>query len=614
MNTEEKKIIDFCYSIINAKHESEALKKQRTNYPQDGNCLALYYLLEEFITTNKQPAVNRELNQKNLREEIRNKADLSLCSADFRIIFLPPVSQKLTAYMLYVGDLEKHFLNNFGPKRLKKIVDKLTKETNFIGLDVTNNGIGYEKLIKSAQPQDNSIYKEIFNKIYTALYEEIRICVGEDHARSIISSTYQKIIQKYDYSITSYIFDIVPTGILDYEKLMFMSRENLEKLVQQRTAELEETKIHLEEKVAARTIELRDAKSRVETILTSIGDAVFAVDLSGNIILMNSIAEELSGVKFTDAVGKHYTLIFRFISEEQPNVPYGPFVENVISSGKKQNLAAHTQIVQKNGTKITISDSAAPIVGVDGKIIGCVVVFRDFSRERELEKAKDTFLSIAAHQLRTPLGSMRWNLEMLLAEDVGSLDPEVKKVITQIYENDKRLINLVNDLLNVSRIDQKRVAFEPILTDIIGLTRNIIKEVDGLAKKRSIKIDFIFDIRHAFEITIDKKRYIEAIENLLSNAIKYSQFGGQVTIAIDRMANRMVQITITDSGIGIPEKDKGNIFAKFFRAENAIKSETEGTGLGLYVVKSYIEDMGGQISYTSTENKGTTFKVLIPDR
>jgi signal transduction histidine kinase len=200
---------------------------------------------------------------------------------------------------------------------------------------------------------------------------------------------------------------------------------------------------------------------------------------------------------------------------------------------------------------------------------------------------------------------------MVLGGDMGELTPELKETMQYVYENDKRLITLVNDLLNVSRIDQKRIPYEPTLVDIIEVIKDTVRDLEAEGKRKNIRVLFDTTGNQTFPLTLDKKRFREVIENLMSNAVKYSRPDSEVKTTLSVLKDS-VQIEVSDQGIGIPEKDKSNIFSKFFRADNALKSETEGTGLGLFVVKSFVENLGGTVWFESVENKGTTFFIKLP--
>lgn len=365
----------------------------------------------------------------------------------------------------------------------------------------------------------------------------------------------------------------------------------------QHEKELEESKTRTEQE-----------KAKAEAILQSIGDGVFAVDLNYKVMLMNAVAEQLSGFSFGEAQGKYYKNIFQFVQEKNPNSPYPLFVEDVIRTGVIKKLTNHTILVKRDQTKLSISDSAAPIKDNKGNIFGCIVVVRDASREREIERTKDEFILIAAHQLRTPLGNMRWIIEMLLT--YHETPQKVREKIELINKSNQRMIILVDDLLNVSRIDQGKIQNDPHLTDVCEVIRAAALEIDAEAQKIKVSIDLRLD-NTIPKIMIDPKRFRDVIQNLLSNAVRYNVVEGNV-IVIAMLVASYIRISIADEGIGIPKEDQKRVFTKFYRAANAAKSNTMGSGLGLFVVKSYVEEWGGVIRLQSIEGKGSTFYLELP--
>lgn len=370
---------------------------------------------------------------------------------------------------------------------------------------------------------------------------------------------------------------------------------------------IEEEKQHEIELEKSKTV-IEEEKAKAEAVLQSIGDGVFAVDLNYKVMLMNAVAEQLSGFSFTEAQGKYYRDIFQFVQEKNPESPYPLFVEEVIRLGTVKKLANHTLLIRKDQTKLPVSDSAAPIKDDKGNIFGGIVVVRDASREREVERVKDEFISIAAHQLRTPLGSMRWIIEMLLK--YPETPQKVRDKIELVNKSNQRMIILVNDLLNVSRVDQGKVQNEPSLTDICEIIKAAVSEIDAEAQKRKVSIELRLssDIP---KIMIDFKRFRDVIQNLLSNAVKYNVEGGKAVIIAMLVAN-YIRISVVDDGIGIPKEDQQRVFSKFYRAANAAKSDTTGSGLGLFVVKSYVEEWGGSVRFQSVEGKGSTFYLELP--
>ncbi|HYD35660.1 MAG TPA: ATP-binding protein [Vitreimonas sp.] len=356
---------------------------------------------------------------------------------------------------------------------------------------------------------------------------------------------------------------------------------------------------------------LAAAKAQDEALLSSIGDGVFAVDTELRLILINKVAEKLINIKAQEALGKHYHDIFAFSYEDEPGKAYPDFVKQVITNGQVASLESRTLLKTSDGNFIPVADSASPITDAQGNIIGCIVVFRDVTQERELEQAKDDFLSVAAHQLRTPLGSMRWNIELVQNGDVGPISDTVKERLSQVYQSIHRMISLVNDLLDVSRIDQSRVQETPQPVELHSVITEMIADLNGLAEEKKITVAFNRENRPLPSLVIDQTHLRHVLQNLLSNAIKYNRPNGNVTITTYLQPDG-IQVSIADTGIGIPDADQNEVFSKFYRGENALKSATEGSGLGLFVVKSYIEAWGGKIWFESKIDQGTTFYFTLP--
>ncbi len=358
---------------------------------------------------------------------------------------------------------------------------------------------------------------------------------------------------------------------------------------------------------------IAEEKERSEGILRflrSIGDGVFAVDRERKLIFMNEAAERLTRKTFDEVSGREPKEAIPFFLDTDPPTECPCPLEAVIDSGKSIHFPENLFLWSDNSKKVHLSGQASPIRDNNDSVVGCVVVFRDVTEKREVDQMKDRFISVAAHQLRTPLGSMRWNMEMVLAGDFGKLPKAVASAVKDLYENSQRLVTIVNDLLDVSRIDQRRASEDPEKTDVLPIIRNVAKTLSPDAKSRNVSV-VLPDQKSFPPIMISPKHFYEVLENLLSNAIKYNRVGGSVTVSLEDASNDVL-IRISDTGIGIPEADREKIFSKFFRASNAVLKETDGSGLGLSVVKSFVEDDGGTVRFESTEGKGTTFIIEFP--
>ncbi|MEK7618894.1 MAG: ATP-binding protein [Patescibacteria group bacterium] len=226
-----------------------------------------------------------------------------------------------------------------------------------------------------------------------------------------------------------------------------------------------------------------------------------------------------------------------------------------------------------------------------------------------LDKMKSEFISVASHQLRTPLTATKWALEFLATGEKGKLSKDQKETIGELQIENGKLVKLVNELLNVSRLEEKRVGIDPKPCDFVALVKDIVHEFHPIAEHKKLKVIEQYDTLPL--INLDAGVIAKAIHNIISNGIKYNRDGKKLTITIKKQ-NTDAALTVKDEGIGIPKAEQDKLFQKFFRASNAASSNTEGSGLGLYIVKSAIELCGGTVRFESVENKGTTFFVTLP--
>jgi len=230
---------------------------------------------------------------------------------------------------------------------------------------------------------------------------------------------------------------------------------------------------------------------------------------------------------------------------------------------------------------------------------------------RELDKSKSDFISVVAHQLRTPLSGIKWTLSMLIGGDMGDLNNDQKTFLMKSYESNSRMITLVNDMLVADGIQSGRVHYGFEHINIIYLIENVLFDMNQLAVKKDISIQYKNKPNDLPQAYIDPEAIRSVLQNLLENAIKYTIKGGKIEINV-KEANKQLVVSFTDNGVGIPESQQENIFTRFFRASNAIKLETDGSGLGLYIAKNIVEKNGGTIWFESIEGKGTTFYFTVP--
>ena len=354
--------------------------------------------------------------------------------------------------------------------------------------------------------------------------------------------------------------------------------------------------------------QIYNIKMRDEAILASIGDAVLACDTNGRILLFNKIAEEITGFSAKQAICSHYDKIINLITEKEEK-PENDFINEAIKYDKRTEMANHILLIRKDGSRVPVADSAAPIKSLDGKIIGCVVVFRDVTKERQLDQAKRDFISLSSHQLRTPLSTNKWVLESIVNDQ--NLSPKQQSKLNSLLTSNERLIHLVNDLLNVNRIESNKLLIHKQVIDLRELVDNLVEILKPLTskKQKEIKINAPAEIKN---VLCDPLLITEAIENILTNAIYYSpEESKDIDLTIEVRKNDYL-ISIHNSGvIDQATIEKIRNFERFVRGDNAQKQQPSGSGLGLYITKKVVEANGGDLWFESNEKIGTVFYITI---
>jgi len=239
------------------------------------------------------------------------------------------------------------------------------------------------------------------------------------------------------------------------------------------------------------------------------------------------------------------------------------------------------------------------------------VITRNFERLAEISRLKTEFINIVSHQLRSPLTNLKWTVDFLELKEWDKESEKKEEYFSVVKENINRMMELIDDLLVVSRLEQETI---PLIKKEVALDKMIeemISQFKSFAEASNIKIEFHRQ-ENLPKIFIDVSQMKLIIENLIDNAIRYTRGGGKVEIKLEKNGDNSIYFEIKDSGVGIPKEDQKYIFQKFFRAENAMKDQTRGTGLGLYMVKSIVEKSGGKIGFHSEEGKGTTFFFTLP--
>lgn len=372
----------------------------------------------------------------------------------------------------------------------------------------------------------------------------------------------------------------------------------LEIKVRARTRELSELAEKQEEVIQQRTKKIEEEKNKTLSIVANFSDGLLVFNEKERIFLINPRAEKFLKIKSADIINKSPAELAGF-------PPIEPLIKILGQSAKeifRQELAMGKDLVLEV-SKISLFNKKEKI--------GSLVTLHDITREKKIEAMKTEFVSLAAHQLRTPLSAIKWTVLMFLEGDLGKITAEQRSFLERTYISNERMISLINDLLNVARIEEGKYLYNLAVTDIAPMLEAEISSYKEESRKRGVKIIFDKPKDKLPKVMVEVEKIKLVIRNLVDNAIKYTNTGGSVNI-FARTVGRKIEVSIKDTGIGIPEDEQNRVFGKFFRGFKPIRMETVGSGLGLFLAKNIIEAHGGKIWFDSKEGEGTTFYFTLP--
>ncbi len=355
---------------------------------------------------------------------------------------------------------------------------------------------------------------------------------------------------------------------------------------------------------------LARAKAKDEALLESIGEGVVATDQDGKIMLVNWTAEQMLGWSAKQMMGK---LLVESLTELDEKGNQLLEAKRPIVAALRDGIITNSSsyfYTRKDGAKFPVAITVTPVV-VDNKIIGAIDVFRDITKEKEIEKLRMDFLSLASHQLRTPLSGTKWLIETMQGEVLGEITQKQKEYLEQIYNLNERMIKLVLDMLNVLRLESGTVLVQKKTVSIPILYEEFITTTESAAKKQGVTLQSTAKDHETVETDVQMLSTI--LDCFISNAINYSSAGEKIVLGAREEADAIV-LSVKDGGIGIPKDEQARMFERFYRASNAKDLRPTGTGLGLNIARTLAEKIGAEISFESEENKGSTFYLSIPKK
>jgi len=357
--------------------------------------------------------------------------------------------------------------------------------------------------------------------------------------------------------------------------------------------ELSESLVAMAQAISAHLAELAAERNQVTSILESMAEGVIALDAQGRILVMNPAARHLLGVETTPVPHQYF-------SETVRHHPAQEVLRDVLLKG----TPIHAEVV--TGSSRVLRFHGIPCPGREG--LHAILVVQDMTESHRHEQLRKEFVANVSHELKSPLASIRSLTETLLN---GALyDSQYnRRFLEMIDEDAARLNQLIDDLLTLSFVESNAVPIQRTCVEVGALVQSVVAAfAEGIEKRRlTVTVDVPVDLR----VQADPDRLWEVLSNLIDNAVKYNKEGGSVTISARRIEEG-VRITVSDTGIGIPEKDLPRIFERFYRVDKARSRALGGTGLGLAIVKHIVEAHGGTLSVESKVNSGSSFSFTLP--
>ncbi|MFO7807619.1 MAG: PAS domain S-box protein [Candidatus Moraniibacteriota bacterium] len=611
----EKRIISAARDITTRKEKEEELRQQKEKYQQVteemNDLLSIVDEEGNFIFTNKA-------HERTLGWDIEN--DLSGKSV-FNIIH--PEDKKETqkvfekAFKEGEGKTEVRIKTKDGSCRHFESQGRvLNRGEGFliISRDVTERKEAKKELEKQKKSFDNIVEK----------HREGILIVDKDGKIKFANKAAERIFQRSHEELAGTHFS-VPTNLTEKGFEIDVIRKNGERGVGEVRSvktywmgddsylvmiwDITDRKKSKEklEKSLEKQKEMVDNLEKFKMAVDNASDHIIITDSEGTIMNFNKGAEEITGYKADEVVGEKAGTKDNWGGLMDKDV-YREMWHTI--KDKKENYENDFTNKRKSGEKYVAQTSISPVLDQEGEPKFFVGIEKDITELKEIDKAKTEFVSLASHQLRTPLSSINWYAEMLLNGDAGEVNKEQKEFLKEIYKGNQRMVDLVNALLNVSRIELGTLAVDPEPTDFNRIAQSVLKEIKPQAENKKQELKKKLDDKVP-KIKADPKLVRMVFQNLVSNAVKYTPENGKITLKTEK-EDFYVLIKVSDNGYGIPKNQQDKIFTKLFRADNVREKDTEGTGLGLYIVRSIVEQCGGKIGFESAKNKGTTFFVRFP--
>ncbi len=358
----------------------------------------------------------------------------------------------------------------------------------------------------------------------------------------------------------------------------------------------------------------REETSKSRAILQSVSEGVIVLDEDQRIALFNPAAENVLGIPARDVLDRPMVLLMSHgqsdVKRKRARMIYQGLQEG-LARAAEQKQGLYSMSLELSDPQQTIAVNFAPVIGPDERRYGDVAVLRDVTREIEADRAKREFISKVSHELRTPLTAIKGHVDLLLLGTLGTLNENQISCLTVAKNNSNRLRDLIEDILDISRIESGKIKLHFKQVDLRLVINDVVQSLQLETERQQMTVKIEIEDRVPL-VTADQKRLTQVVFNLFSNAVKYTYAQGQIWIRVFLNPANMVQVEVEDTGVGMSPEQCAKLFRPFYRADNPLRDAVGGTGLGLSIAKSLVEQHGGQMWVTSALGKGSTFSFIIP--
>lgn len=591
----------------------------------DAAYLHLYAAYEDILVSNKPPITKKEYTRQTLRQEIQQNVKIDELPQFVRVLFMDQTAGKLELYILVLRRVCAAIVSAAGDDACRQYIRTLTTGTLLSELTPATGALTLQ-IAASVQTADEREVRFAWIKLFVGLYEKMANTVGEKLARATFEQAYALVKQSFDYDLISSLIEVFPREITEKDRLQYLSREELEKKIIEATRvekekraiieklardlqekvedlhksninilayekALEEAKANVERQVAERTKQLLESQERLFKFLETLPMGVFVFDRRGGPYFVNAALKRLIGNDISNLAS----------------------LEPIRRAYRGESTSARDIEIDRGEKRIQLEIFASPIFDSENTVEFVIAAFHDITEEKVLERSKDEFFSIASHELRTPLTAIRglaWILRDEYAEKVP--DKEFKTMINDIYTSSIRLIDLVNDFLDMSRLEQGRMIFKNEQFEMKGLVEEVVKEYTIPAQEKGLFLRSNMQADFTAPVVADRSKVKEALINFIGNALKFTKQGG-ITVHLSQELDTAL-IRVEDTGMGVPRDNQALLFRKFQQAGKDIytRDMSQGSGLGLYISKLMIQGMHGTIGLESSNDKGSVFFLSLP--